>query len=196
MPTETTENAPLQAAPKTNRQLELEKARAFVETLTEWRLSSRGSLSQLKRNVGEPLPGRGVAWFTGTLYKHKVPQWHHDEYFLVATIFDLNRFPTDFGASNARSLGASMRRAVANGANEESTGRRLQILLDADFEEKSASELAFRARQIVQWLAGRQVGVDYTHLIADLCGWSHPDRHIQKKWAREFYDVRPFEPNN
>lgn len=194
MPTETTQNAPPEAAPKTNRQLE--EARAFVQTLTSWRDTNRGRLSQLKRNVGEPLPGRGVLWFTGTLYSHGVPQWKHDEYFLAATIFDLNRFPTDFPNPNARSLGASMRRAVANGANEESTGRRLQILLDADFEEKSASELAFRTRQIVQWLAGRQTGVDYAHLIADLCQWSHPDRYIQKKWAREFYDVRPFEPNN
>ena len=85
---------------------------------------------------------------------------------------------------------------LPGGANEDSTGKRLQILLDADLEEGAASELAFRVRQTVQWLAGRQVGVDYAHLIADLCRWSHPDRYIQKKWAREFYDVRPFEPQN
>ena len=181
-------------APKTNRQLE--EARAFVATLTDWRESNRGRLAQLKRNVGEPLPGRGISWLYGTLYGHNISPWKHETYFLVATIFDLNRFAPDFPNPNARSLGASMRRAVAKGADEDSTGKRLQILLDADLEEGAASELAFRARQTVQWLAGRQVGVDYAHLITDLCQWSHPDRYIQKKWAREFYDVRPFEPQN
>lgn len=184
------ENPP--AAPKTNARLE--DARQFVETLKGWRQSNRGRLAQLKRNVGEPLPGRGVSWFYGVLYQHNVKPYHYEQYFLVATLFDLNRFAPDFGASNARSLGAAMRRAVAKGANEDSTGRRLQILLDADFEEGAASELAFRTRQIVQWLAGQQIGLDYAHLLNDLCQWSRPDRRIQKKWAQEFYDVRPFEP--
>lgn len=207
-------DAPQETPTPTKTNPQLEDARAFEQTLRGWREDQRGRLAQLKRNVGEPLPGRGVSWFYGTLYNGntKIRLARADEYFLVATIFDLNRFPPDFGVLHERSLGASMRQAVARGANEDSTGRRLQILLDADYEEEfgkdgrisnlATSELAFRLRQTVQWLAGQQVGVDFAHLLADLCNWvpsqkyiaKYGDRRVQKKWAREFYNVRPFQP--
>jgi len=171
---------------------QLQDARLFIKTLAGWRDTHRGRLAQLKRNVGEPFPGRGTAWFTLALYEGDSRRRLHrtNEYFLVATLFDLNRFQTERGDAHFNSLGASMRRAVTGGSNEESTGRRLQILLDADFEEGAASELAFRLRQTVQWLAGARVGVDFAQLLNDLCFWSHPDRFIQKQWARDFYQVR------
>lgn len=181
------------AASKTSPQLD--DARDFVQTLAGWRDSNRGRLAQLKRNVGEPLPGRGVSWFYSVLYAGNAKRRlsYPDQHFLIATLFDLNRSTPDFGASNARSVGASMRLAVNAGANEESTGRRLQILLDADFEEGAASELAFRLRQTVQWLNGQKIGLDYAQTLLDLCSWSHPDRFVQKRWARDFYNVRPFD---
>ncbi len=181
----------------------LEDARDFVQTLAGWRQSNRGRLAQLKRNVGEPFPGRGVAWFYSVLYagNSKRRLFYADQHFLIATLFDLNRFAPDFGAANSRNLGASMRLAVERGANPDSTGRRLQILLDADFEEGAASELAFRLRQCVQWLAGQNIGLDYAQLLLDLCNWAPSqefidrfgDRSVQKRWARSFYNVRLFQ---
>jgi len=147
----------------------------------------RGQLAQLKRQVGEPLPGRGTAWFYGLLYERN-SGWrlnHADEYFLIATLFDLNRF--DAGAMP--NLGSVLQRAVKGGANEGSTARRLQILLDADFDEKHDSELAFRLRQTTQWLAGRQIGVPWAATLSHLCYWNSPKRWVQKEIARAFFDA-------
>lgn len=165
----------------------LDDAHVFVAALNRLRDERRGRLAQLKRNVGEPLPGRGTAWFYGLLYEGN-SGWrlrHGDEYFLIATLFDLNRFD----AGPLPNLGATLRRAVQSGANESSTARRLQILLDADFAEKHDSELAFRLRQTVQWLGGRQTGVPWAQTLVHLCFWGSPKRWVQKDLARSFFEA-------
>lgn len=187
---------PTDAAPKPVN-LNLVDAQEFINLLQEMCKSNRGQLAQLKRNVGEPLPGRGTTWFYSLLYKGNSGRRlrYGAEYFLVATLYDLNRYDSK-GAAN---LGASMKLAVAQAnANEESTIRRLQILLDAEYESpnKEQSEFAFRLRQTVQWLDGKQVGINWAQLLVDVCNWSpsaeyadkYGARNVQKKWARSFFD--------
>lgn len=175
----------------------LSDARDFIAALAAMRdqvpgrPNRRGLLAQLKRNAGEKWPGRGVAWFTGLLYEGDTGRRlaNTDVYFLVATLFDLNRLTTERGASNFGNLGASFRRAVNAGANEEGVKRRFQILLDATWDEKGDGELAFRLRQSVQWLAGQKVGLDWAQLLTDLCFWEDPKRSVQKRWARAFFEA-------
>ncbi len=171
----------------------LQDARDFEAQLAEL---TRGQMAQLKRNVGQPLPGRGTAWFYSLLYQGDVGrrQSNAEIYFLVATFYDFNRLTTPRGDRAWGSLGRSMRLAADETASE-SVKRRFQILLDADYDSRenlADSELAFRLRQSVQWLGGQNVGFDPAQLIYDLSYWSHLDRFVQKKWARDFF-VAPAE---
>lgn len=178
----------------------LRDAREFE---TQLAALSRGQLAQLKRNIGEPLPGRGVTWFYGLLLQgERVGQRSRNDeiYFLVATLYDFNRLQTPRKDRRWGTLGRSMRLAAdASGSN--SIKRRFQILLDADFDRRESiatSELGFRLRQTVQWLAGQGVGFDPAQLLYDLFYWSHLNRFVQKKWARDFFvapaEVRAFTP--
>lgn len=184
----TTPSAPLsQTTPKPVSPL-LADARSFELQLAEL---SRGQLAQLKRNVGQPLPGRGTAWFYGLLYQGDVGRRQNNAeiYFLVATLYDLNRLTTPRGDRTWGNLGRSMRLAADKTASD-SVKRRFQILLDADYDSRenlAESELAFRLRQTVQWLGGHNVGFEPAQLIADLTYWTHLDRFVQKKWARDFF---------
>ncbi len=194
------ETAPpgIDAAPTPTQRISpvLQDAREFETQLAQL---SRGQLAQLKRNVGQPLPGRGVAWFYGLLYRGDVGRRQNNAeiYFLVATLYDFNRLTTPRGDRWWGSLGRSMRLA-ADKSGSDSVKRRFQILLDADLDGGADSELAFRLRQTIQWLKGHNVGFDPAQLIYDLSYWSHLERFVQKKWARDFFvapaEVRDFSP--
>jgi CRISPR system Cascade subunit CasB len=178
----------------------LADANRFISNLADMRgelpgqPNRRGQLAQLKRNAGEKWPGRGVAWFGEIIYQGKESDWREQNaelYFLVATLFDLNRFslPRAETKSKPRDMGASLRLAITNGANEFGVKQRFQILLDSNWDEFGDGELAFRLRQMVQWLSGQKVGVDWALLLADLCFWNSESRFVQKNWARSFFNV-------
>jgi CRISPR type I-E-associated protein CasB/Cse2 len=165
----------------------LQDARNFADQLAAL---SPGQRAQLKRNVGQGLPGRGVAWFYNLLYQGDDVgrRLNNAEiYFLVATLYSFNRVTTARDDQHwGTTLGRSMQLA-ARESGSESVKRRFQILLDADFEGGPTSELAFRLRQTLQWLKGQNVGFDPARLIYDLQGWTHVDRFVQKQWARDFF---------
>ncbi len=70
--------------------------------------------------------------------------------------------------------------------------KRFIDLLDTD-----ADELPYKLRQAITLIARDGVGLDWALLIRDLGRWNHPDRKVQKQWARGFWaaaaedDVRP-----
>jgi CRISPR system Cascade subunit CasB len=192
-------NAPTPSAaePKSKRSTSwrdraLADARDFIAELEKLRQTKRGLMAQLRRNAGETLPGHGTAWFYDYLRSSR-RQRFAEIHFLVATLFDLNR---------KRSLSGDFGHAVARArtpTNDESLKRRFRILLDAVFDtifdplnegapwQEGGGELAFRLRQMVKLLASKEIGVDWAQLLLDLSQWSHPDRRVQKMWARSFF---------
>lgn len=192
----------------------LRDAQAFVKLLLRLRgeiadggeeiRKDTGRLAALRRNAGNLLPGRGTAWFVQLLFedapRDKNPRLAQPElYFLVATLFDLNRHKTVQGDYNFGDLGRSLHLMVAAGSEEKAVERRFKILLDSEFDalpnEFSPSgywcigggEMTYRLRQTVKLLAGQKVGVDWARLIVDLSGWNLPGKNTQKRWARSFY---------
>jgi CRISPR system Cascade subunit CasB len=174
------------------RERALADARNFISELETLRQADRGRMAQLRRNAGEPLPGRGTSWF----YRYLAPpqrQRNGEIHFLVATLFDLNRKHSIVG-----DFGRAVRQAAST-TSEESMQRRFRILLDADFDtisdplnenahwQEGGGELAFRLRQMVKLLASKEIGVDWAELLVDLCQWSYQDKPVQKKWARSFF---------
>ena len=178
--------------PRPHNEHRREDARAFIALLKNPQVVDKGQLSALKRNVGEVLPGRGVAWFPHLL-RSGAARRYPELFFLVATLYDLNR-----AAPVPGDLGKALRKLDdLSGGN--GVGRRFHLLLDADFDwiaepddpdarvQPGGGEMPFRLRQMIKLCASRGVGVDWVELIVDLCDWTRPDKRVQKKWARSFF---------
>jgi CRISPR system Cascade subunit CasB len=165
-------------------------AQRFVDELEKLRDDDRGAFAALRRNAGQTLDeARGASWMHGRLYSD-TRRKHDEKYFLVATLFDLNRRRRIGG-----DMGATMH-LLAQNAGEEAIKRRFGILLDADFDriydaqdgsKSGGGELAFRLRQMVKLAGAKEVGINWAVLLADLCCWDAPGKPVQKKWARNFY---------
>lgn len=159
----------------------------FVSQLEELvRTGDRGSLAVLRRNAGRSLgESRGaVGLFYRMLPMRLGPR--EEIYFLVATLFPWNDHPSPNG-----NMGHSMV-LLRSKTGSEALDRRMTVLLDADFAYSPGGalrpgELGFRLRQTVKLLAGHDVGVDWRKLLEDLLSWSHPERWVQKNWARAYF---------
>jgi CRISPR system Cascade subunit CasB len=62
--------------------------------------------------------------------------------------------------------------------------RRFVDLLDTD-----ADDLPYKLRQAFTLIAQHQLPLDWSQLLFHLGQWGHPDRWVQKRWARDFWAV-------
>lgn len=135
-----------------------------------------GDRARFKRNAGKSLSEASDA--LGLFYHllpPGIPQYQEEIYFLLATIYPLAESGGngDFGTLLAK---------AQNSSNKKGLDRRVEFLLDADTDQ-----LAFRLRQSVHFLHSCRVGINWVQLLDDLLQWSHPDRYIQKRWARSYF---------
>ena len=135
-----------------------------------------GERARLRRNAGKSLnESRNALPVFYRLLPPGVSDRHEDVYFLVAT---LHSFTTAGGSGD---LGSALLRARTP-QNGRGLDRRVQVLLDADLDQ-----LPFRLRQAVQFLRSTRVAVHWPMLLTDLLNWTHPDRFVQKRWARSYF---------
>jgi CRISPR system Cascade subunit CasB len=142
----------------------------------------RGALAALRRGLGKPL-GTVVAMhpivapFTGGL-----GGWAEDAYYLVAALFASHPESTPEGTFGT-TLKAIMRTRSTGAASLE---KRFMALLDAE-----ADHLPDLLRPLVA--LARSVGqpVNWARLLRDLVNWNSPDRWVQRRWARDFYQDKP-----
>jgi CRISPR system Cascade subunit CasB len=176
-----------------------ERERRFLETVRGWQETHTGRLAVLRRNAGETLAqSRGVSWLYGYLPQN---DFIASAYFLGAALYAFDRPALD-GKSTAvkGSFGATMHRLwqakspsdTEKDKPDSSTARRFGILLDADYDIRDGGELPFRLRQTVRLVLSQaksagQCWINWPQLIQDLQHWNHPDKYVQKKWAKEFY---------
>lgn len=145
------------------------------------RLDNAGR-ARLKRNAGRTLhEARDVhrVFFRALPYE-VAGRPEEDIYFLVATLYPLAEARSD-GAS----LGATLR-VVRQLRESESIDRRFQALLDSDMEQ-----IRFRLRQMVRLIAASEQRIDWNRLLNDLLLWSHPNRYVQLRWARDYFVGQP-----
>lgn len=159
----------------------------FIGVLEELeRRGARGALATLRRNAGRSLSeARGAI---GLFYSLLPARIGYDEeiYFLLATLF-----PWSDKSVTEGNFGHSMARLRVK-TDSEALDRRMTILLDAQFDygpdgRVRPGELGFRLRQAVKLLASHDVGINWHQLLKDLLNWSHPDRWVQKEWARAYF---------
>jgi CRISPR system Cascade subunit CasB len=156
----------------------------------------RGNLATLRRDAGCTIAeSRGGMDIFYRLYGNG-DERVEEIYFLVATLFDLNR-----DRPVAGNFGATMRAARPPGSGDHPLDRRMSILLDSQFGlvdgyKPGGGELGFRLRQCVKLAASKRAGVNWPQLVEDLTWWSHPDKKPQKRWARAYYGQPCGEPDS
>ncbi len=82
-------------------------------------------------------------------------------------------------------LATAMER-VARESGSSSVESRFVALLDAD-----SDELVWRLRHAVALTASSSIAIDWSELLNDLLHWETPARHVQRRWARMYWQHRP-----
>jgi len=150
----------------------------YLEALGE----NRAALAALRRGLGQP-PG-----IIADMYPYVVrwlpedcPPWREEAYYLIASLYAYH--PAPGGTGNMGRHFASTR--DPNG-DDTAIERRFTALLAAD-----AEDLPFYLRQAVSYLRSKEIPINWQQLFADLQAWGHPDRYVQKSWARAFWGRAP-----
>lgn len=149
----------------------------FIEHLEGLR-EDRGALAALRRGLGQP-PGTAaeqfryvVPWLAASCSRQE-----EEAFFLVAGLFSLH--PEAGGSGD---IGAHMARARDPQGDNVAIERRFTALLAAH-----PDDLPFYLRQAVSFLRSKEVPVDWNQLLTDIRAWSHPDRYVQRRWARSYW---------
>jgi CRISPR system Cascade subunit CasB len=144
----------------------------------------RAALAALRRGLGKP-PG-----LVTEMDRHIVPWLRGDHpspddtvFYLVASLFAAWHQGRDAVQDFAGSLGKSLR-IVADENPEHHAGieRRFMALLAAHQDE-----LPMHLRHGVSLLRSHDTPVNWVRLLGDLLWWGHPDRIVQRRWARDFW---------
>ena len=154
----------------------------FIDRLR--RLDSGGK-ARLKRRAGQPLAeSRDALGLFYSLLSPGVPEFQHEAYFLIATLFPI----ADEGG--AGDFGAALHR-VRQVKNSNGLDRRLEILLDAD-----ESQFPYRLRQAVRYVKSCDGRVNWERLLEDALRWTHPERFVQKRWAQSYFADQAIDKNS
>lgn len=138
-----------------------------------------GDRARLKRAAGRPLgQDSDVLGLFYRLLPAGVGPWEEETYYLVATLYPL----VDPAETGCLGKALALARSDQNGRGLD---RRVETLLDSD-----ESQLPVRLRHTLHFLQSSRVGVEWPRLLKDLLQWNHPERHVQKEWARRYYAPR------
>ncbi len=155
-------------------------AQRFIEHLSGL---DRGARAELRRSLAFD-PGQHVLAFR--YVERFAPDdddgWRRTAYYLTAGLHALHPEHAE-GHNFGRSV-ADLQRRKPSGSTET----RFLALLDAD-----SDQLSYRLRQMVSLVKGESVSVDWAQLLDDLFWWNHPERRVQRRWARGFYSAQPAE---
>jgi CRISPR system Cascade subunit CasB len=149
----------------------------------------RAKLAKLRRGLGKP---PGTALETLAVVLRCLPSGlrpeAEDTYYLVASLFAEHPQPGGVSLGRAFNLLARKRQA-------ESLEKRFVALLNAD-----ADDLPEHLRHAVSLLKSEGIALDWACLITDIQHWKHPERFVQRQWARDFWageeqaETEPTEP--
>ena len=158
-----------------------EHTHPFVTHLESLR-EDRAALAALRRGLGQPagtVPGMYpyvVRWLA-----EDASLARESTYYLLASLFAYH--PDEGGSGN---VGDHFAQACDPQGNNTATERRFTALLTAHTDD-----LGFYLRQAISFLRSKEVPVNWQRLLRDILAWGHPDRYVQKRWARAFWGHGP-----
>ncbi|MBV6512999.1 MAG: CRISPR-associated protein Cse2 [Ignavibacteriaceae bacterium] len=143
---------------------------SYLRTLSE----DKAAMSALKRGAAHQ-PGEYPPQFRYIV--PFIPEKSSElPYFLTATLFGIH--PQD---ASSGSFGTAFKRIYLD-TGSDSIELRFNALLQAREED-----LPYHLRNAVSLLASRDISVNYTELFDAIRNWSHPDKFVQKRWAKDFW---------
>ena len=151
----------------------------YLESLRQ----DRAALAHLRRGLGRP-PGTVVDLFpyVARWVPAQAPRALEEAYYTLAALFAAH--PLEGGEGN---MGDHFRRVVqAHDERAAAVERRFSVLLAAH-----PDDLGFNLRQAASYLRSSGVPVNWHQLFADMRQWSHPERFVQRRWARSFWGATP-----
>ncbi len=153
----------------------------LVERLTELadpKNPNRAVLAHLRRGLNGPLDYTlsRVGW----LFR-RTPDFALDNAVLAAGLFAWVK--GDCKQKEKVSFGAAFGAGLTL-EEKQQREKRFIDLIDTD-----AEELPYKLRQAVTLVAGDGVGLDWALLIRHIDQWGHPDRWVQRDWARGFWSA-------
>jgi len=161
----------------------LQREEEFIERIEQL---DTGKLAMLRRGCGErdAIAGK-CPWFYGVLRG----EGNETTSYLVASL--MAQYSTSKIKSGSHrdegDFGSTLKKAF-NASGSESMKRRFLILLDSDYNSYTGEgDLPYRLRQMIRYVAHLRLGVDWPQLFDDIKLWNHPDKYVQKRWARSFY---------
>lgn len=139
---------------------------------------NRAALAALRRGLGRP-PGavpemyRFIAPFTGESERRD----REDAMFIVGSLFGL--YPR-----HSALKGSPLKALRTLDIERDSIDKRVLALLNA-----GQQEIPTHLRHVVHLLASsdRQPAINYETLLRQLRSWNHPDRWVQRIWARDWW---------
>lgn len=163
-----------------------QKSHPFIEYLLSLSEGEkRGALASLRRGMGKT-PGQ-----TPEMFRYVMP-WLPENagreqeraYFLVASL--LAYHPKNCHEGN---MGDHLGQCREPQGNNDALERRFSALLAAHPED-----LPFYLRQAVSFIKSKgEIPINWSQLLDDLMRWDHPDRYVQRQWARAFWSGRQAE---
>ncbi|MFO7959069.1 MAG: type I-E CRISPR-associated protein Cse2/CasB [Candidatus Brocadiia bacterium] len=150
----------------------------FLDSLESLRKrEDRGALAALRRGLGKP-PGTVAEMHPIVVPRLPAGLSHREEdlYYLVSSLFAYHQQAGDIG-----NLGETFRR-VRSATDSDSVEKRFVALLNCHVDD-----LPDHLRHAVSLAESKEVPVNYRRLLKDLGYWDHPDRFVQRQWARSFW---------
>ncbi len=142
---------------------------------------TRSTLAMLRRGLGkEPGEDANVMRVVVPWLPSGATDWSDRPYYTVASLFALHS-----QAGGSGNMGGHFRRLQQEKQSEDAVERRFTALLNAHMEE-----LDWHLRQAISLCKANQIPIDWQSLFGDIRGWNHPNRWVQRKWARSFWEKR------
>lgn len=168
------------AKTKTQRETNSQRDRLIEELENAKNADDRATLAKLRRGLGKEPGAPGAAerdaWVLKRL-RQDASRAELEKCCLVASLFGLH---PDSGGMGT--LGAAFRQLWKSNDEAEGPERRFVALLDSDSED-----LPMRLRQAISLLKTNDIAINWQQLLRDLRSWSHPDRYVQRQWAKDFW---------
>lgn len=148
------------------------------------------SMAALRRGLGKP-PGSAAE-----MHRYVVPllgnvnSWGADARYLVASLYAYwHQGRPDPVATTTGNLGASLSTLVSQKEDPGSIEKRFEALLNCHVDD-----LPQHLRHTVGLLRGKDIPVNWTGLLHDICGWDFESRSVQRNWAKGFWGKRTVTP--